>query len=222
MIGDKIGESTRQLGPGCHLLGVFVTVIELAMTPGQAVGTFRVEVVRSPAGEASAVIALDVEPLLAQREHLEQAVLASAVASRAILPQIERPVREIGQTLFSALLGSGDVAGRYRASAALAAERGQGLRVVLRADTPALAGLPWEAMYDGTAGAYVPARSTGPAYPSRLGRAITHRGATVADPRRRLFPARPGLVGCREGKGTADTRACPPTQRGARGCALGA
>ena len=148
-IGDKIGESTRQLGPGCHLLGVFVTVIELAMTPGQAVGTFRVEVVRSPAGEASAVIALDVEPLLAQREHLEQAVLASAVASRAILPQIERPVREIGQTLFSALLGSGDVAGRYRASAALAAERGQGLRVVLRADTPALAGLPWEAMYDG-------------------------------------------------------------------------
>ena len=52
----------------CHLLGVFVTVIELAMTPGQAVGTFRVEVVRSPAGEASAVVALDVEPLLAQRE----------------------------------------------------------------------------------------------------------------------------------------------------------
>ena len=132
-----------------------MTVIELAITPGQDVGTFRVEVVRSPAGEASAVVALDVEPLLAQREQLEQAVLASAVASRAILPQIERPVRQIGQTLFSALLGSGDVAGRYRASAALAAERGQGLRVVLRADTPALAGLPWEAMYDGTAGGYV-------------------------------------------------------------------
>ena len=53
------------------------------------------------------------------------------------------------------MLGSGDVAGRYRASVALAAERGQGLRVVLRVDNPALAGLPWEAMYDGTAGAYV-------------------------------------------------------------------
>lgn len=132
-----------------------MTVIELAITPGQAAGTFRVEVVRSPAGEASVVVVLDVEPLLAQRERLEQAVLASAVVSRAILPQIERPVREIGQTLFSALLGSGDVAGRYRASAALAAERGEGLRVVLRADTPALAGLPWEAMFDGTSGAYV-------------------------------------------------------------------
>jgi CHAT domain len=134
---------------------VLVAVIELVITPGQAEGTFRVEVVQSPAGEASAVVDLDVEALLGRQVQLMQAVLASAVASRAILPQTERPIREIGQTLFSALLGSGDVAGRYRASAALAAERGQGLRVVLRVDDPALAGLPWEAMYDGTAGAYV-------------------------------------------------------------------
>ena len=83
-----------------------MAVIELAITRGQAERTFRVEVVRSPAGEASAVIDLDVEALLARQERLEQAVLASAVASRAILPQTERPVREIGQTLFSALLGS--------------------------------------------------------------------------------------------------------------------
>jgi len=132
-----------------------VTVIELAIAPGQASGTFRVEVVRSPAGEASAVVALDVGALLARREQLEQAVLASALASRAILLQTERPLREIGQTLFSALLGSGEVAGQYRASAVLAVERGQGLRVVLRVDTPALAGLPWEAMYDAVAGGYV-------------------------------------------------------------------
>ena len=134
---------------------VLVAVIELVITPGQAERTFRVEVLRSPAGEASAVVDLDVEALLARQEQLEQAVLASSVASRAILPQTERPIREIGQTLFSALLGSADVAGLYRASVALAAERGQGLRVVLRVDNPALATLPWEAMYDGTAGAYV-------------------------------------------------------------------
>ena len=132
-----------------------MTVIELAIAPGQAPGTFRVDVVRSPAGEASAVVALDVEALLARREQLEQAVLASAVASRTILSQTERPLREIGNMLFSALLGSGDVAGRYQASAALAAERGDGLRVVLRVDTPALAGLPWEAMYNTAAGGYV-------------------------------------------------------------------
>jgi len=131
-----------------------VTVIELAIAPGQT-GSFRVEVVRSPAGEARAEVALDVEALLARREQLEQAILASAVASRTILPQTERPLREVGQTLFTALLGSGDVAGRYRASAALASERGEGLQVVLRFDTPELAGLPWEAMYDAVDGAYV-------------------------------------------------------------------
>jgi restriction system protein len=130
-------------------------VIELAIGPDQTAGTFRVEVLRSPAGEAAAVIALDVDGLAARREQLEQAVLASAVASRAILPPTERLVRGVGETLFEALMGSGEVAGRYRASAALAAERGQGLRVVLRIDTPTLAGLPWEAMYDADVGAYV-------------------------------------------------------------------
>jgi hypothetical protein len=132
-----------------------VEVIELAIAPGQVAGTYRVDVVRSPAGEASEVVALDVEELLSRREQLEHAVLQSTVASRGVLPQAEQPLREVGQALFSALLGSGDVAGRYRASAALAAEHGEGLRVVLRVDTPALAGLPWEAMYDAVAGGYV-------------------------------------------------------------------
>jgi Tol biopolymer transport system component len=72
-----------------------------------------------------------------------------------VLPETEQPVREAGQVLFGGLLGTGEVAGRYRAAAAVAAERGEGLRVVLRIDTPALAGLPWEAMYDQAAGAYV-------------------------------------------------------------------
>ena len=75
--------------------------------------------------------------------------------SRRVLPQTEQPVREVGEVLFAGLLGAGEVAGRYRAAAAVAAERGEGLRVVLRIDDPALAGLPWEAMYDQAAGAYV-------------------------------------------------------------------
>ena len=116
---------------------------------------FRVEVVASPAGEASATVELDADSLLARRGLLQQAVLASAVPSRRVLPETEQPVREVGQVLFAGLLGTGEVAGRYRAAAAVAAERGEGLRVVLRIDTPALAGLPWEAMYDQAAGAYV-------------------------------------------------------------------
>ena len=132
-----------------------MTVIEVAIGPGSGPGMFRVEVVASPAGEASAVVGLDAESLAARRGQLQQAVLASAVPSRRVLPETERPVRAAGEVLFAGLLGAGEVAGRYRAAAALAAAAGEGLRVVLRVDDPALAGLPWEAMYDGAAGAYV-------------------------------------------------------------------
>ena len=132
-----------------------VTVIEVAIGPGGAPGVFRVEVVASPAGEASVTVQLDADALLARRGQLQQAVLASAVPSRRLLPETEQPVREAGQALFAGLLGTDEVAGRYRAAAAVAAERGEGLRVVLRIDTPALASLPWEAMFDQAAGAYV-------------------------------------------------------------------
>jgi hypothetical protein len=130
-------------------------IIEVAIRRGDAHGTFTVEVVFSAAGEASASVTLNVDGLLSQRERLQSAVLASSVVSRRVLPETERPVREIGQLLFAATLGAGEVSGRYRASAALAAERGQRLRVVLRIDSPELAVLPWEAMYDETLGEYV-------------------------------------------------------------------
>jgi hypothetical protein len=132
-----------------------MTVIEVAIGPGGAPGMFQVEVVASPAGEASAAVELDAEALLARRGYLQQAVLASAVPVRRVLPETEQPVREAGRVLFAGLLGTGEVAGRYRAAAAVAAMAGEGLRVVLRIDDPALAGLPWEAMYDQAAGAYV-------------------------------------------------------------------
>lgn len=67
----------------------------------------------------------------------------------------EQPVREVGQLLFEALLGTGEVAGRYRASAALATAGDQTLRVVLRIGVPELATLPWEAMYDESVGGYM-------------------------------------------------------------------
>jgi hypothetical protein len=93
-----------------------VTVIEVAIGPGMTRGTFRVEVVASPAGEASVTVELDADSLLARRGLLQQAVLASAVPRRRVLPETEQPVREVGQVLFAGLLGTGEVAGRYRAS----------------------------------------------------------------------------------------------------------
>lgn len=89
------------------------------------------------------------------RRELQNAVLTSSVSARRIRRGAERPAREAGDALFTALLGTGEVAGQYRASAAVAASRDQALRVVLRIDAPDLAGLPWEAMYDQAAGGYL-------------------------------------------------------------------
>ena len=129
------------------------TMIEVAIGPGD-MRAYRTEV-RSAAGDAAADVHLDVRALMARDKDLQQAVLASAAVNGRVRPGSERLLREVGQQLFAALLGAGPVAGRYRASAALAVERDQELRIVVRIDDPALARLPWEAMYDEENGAYV-------------------------------------------------------------------
>ena len=187
-----------------------VTVIEVAIGPGGAPGMFKVEVVASPAGEASAAVELDAESLLARRGLLQQAVLASAVPSRRVLSQTEQPVREVGEALFAGLLGAGEVAGRYRAAAAVAAERGEGLRVVLRIDDPALAGLPWEAMYDRAAGAYVCRQDQLVRHvPVAVGAGAAAGPAAAADPGRGLLPPRAARPGRGQGTGPAGPRAGP-------------
>src|SRR5271155_1358547 len=121
--------------------------IELAIGPGKRSKSCRVQVLESEYGPASAEVPLDVASLSARRRELEQAVIASA-DPKPKNPRSTDPLREIGQTLFAALLGTGPIAGRYAVSVAKAQEKGQGgLRVVLRIDTPELARLPWESMY---------------------------------------------------------------------------
>lgn len=153
-------------------------VFDLAIRRSGEPGRFAVEVLSSEAGEATSSVALDVDELLTKRERLQWAVLASAVASRRVIPETERPVREIGKRLFSSLLGTGDVAGQYRAAAALAAKRGQRLRVSLRIDVPEVAALPWEAMYDETADEYV----------CRLDQFVRHIGVARAQGPLRIRP----------------------------------
>jgi len=130
-------------------------VIEVEIRPGTTSGTFTAQVVRSSAGEASETVALDADGLVERLGHLQQAVLASSVSSRRLLPENEQQLQQFGRALFTALLGTGEVAGRYRASAALADAEGEGLRVAVRIEDPVLAALPWEAMYDPAIGAYV-------------------------------------------------------------------
>ena len=147
-----------------------MSVIEVAIGPGDMPGIFRVEVVDSPAGQAYAAVQLDVDSLLARRGMLQQSVLASAVSSRRVLPETEQPVNEIGQELFAALLGTGEVAGLYRASAAMAKDCDQELRVVLRIDTPASGGAALGGdVRPGRRGVRVPAAPGGPPRAGRVG-----------------------------------------------------
>src|SRR5580698_1429574 len=132
-----------------------VRVFEVAIGRGHAAGLLRVEVVRSDAGEAVTEVGFDADGVMAGRDLLEETVLASGVAARQVLSPAEQRVRDTGEALFGALLGTEPVSGRYQASEALAAGRGEKLRIVLRIDAPELAGLPWEAMYDASAGGYV-------------------------------------------------------------------
>src|ERR1700733_11928780 len=99
-------------------------VIEVAIGPGHGPETFRVEIVASPVG-ATETISLDTEAWLARRGDLQRAVLASAVSTRRVLSETEDLVRGIGQALFTALLGTGEVAGQYRAATREAAKRGE-------------------------------------------------------------------------------------------------
>lgn len=122
-------------------------ILEVCIGGGDQ-GTFRVDILRSPAGEASATVHLPVQDVLDRQADLQQAILASSARVRRAAGPNEQAVRAVGHTLFTALLGTGEVGQRYRSAAALAQARDEPLRVVVRIDTPWAAALPWEAMFD--------------------------------------------------------------------------
>ena len=132
-----------------------VSEIELEIGPGAEPSQFVTRVVRAAAGgQPTAVMQLDVEQLLRDRDRLENVVLASAVTARRVVPVGEQYMREIGQLLFSSLF-VGPVYGAYRASLGAAQQEGERLRVVLHLTAPQLAALPWEALFDQETGKYI-------------------------------------------------------------------
>src|ERR1700689_4022176 len=73
-------------------------IIEVAIGPADEDLLYEVEVVRSPAGEASRFVRFDPRALLARQAELQTPLLARA----------EQPFRQVGETLFDALLGTGE------------------------------------------------------------------------------------------------------------------
>jgi Tol biopolymer transport system component len=129
-------------------------VIELDGQPG----SYRLHV-SSPAGDDSVGVGLDPARLGVDLDTLQAQVLASAATSRSMrVPELERPLREVGQTLFEAVFQAS--AGALFLSSRNEVERAGGrLRIVLRLHPPELAVLPWELLFSGHYGGYLCRRS---------------------------------------------------------------
>ena len=128
--------------------------IELEIGAGAGPGEFTTRVINAPAGgQPSAVVQLDVDRLLRDRQALETAVLLSALPRRG-LSDSEDQLRQVGRQLFDAVF-SGPVLGAYQSSLGAAQQRRERLVVVLRLTDPQLAALPWEAMFDPIRGDYI-------------------------------------------------------------------
>jgi len=117
---------------------------EIGVDPGTIEGEISVQVLYSLSGSPPSVTArLDIAAVLAACQMLENTVPASGSVGgtgKALL-------QEIGKQLFDAVF-SGEVGNAYRTSYAVASERSDKLRLVLRLSDARLASLPWEAMYD--------------------------------------------------------------------------
>jgi len=131
------------------------SVLELDVSRTNVPGVYKVQVIESPAGEASATVPMDPSGVIDSLGDFQQTVLASSVSSRKFLSRSEERVRSVGQGLFDALFAQQPLAELYRASRAVAVERGETLRMVLRLNAPELAALPWESMFDEATDGYV-------------------------------------------------------------------
>jgi len=129
-------------------------VIELDGQPG----SYRLHV-SSPAGDDSVDVGLEPAYLGVDLEMLQARVLASATISRSMtVPELERPLREVGQALFEAVFQAS--AGAPFLSSRNEVERAGGrLRIVLRLHPPELAVLPWELLFSEHYGGYLCRRS---------------------------------------------------------------
>jgi hypothetical protein len=130
-------------------------VIELDGRPG----SYRLHV-SSPAGDDSVDVGLDPAGLGVDLDTLQARVLASATTSRSMrVPELERPLRQVGQALFGAVFQAS--AGALFLSSRNEVERAGGrLRIVLRLHPPELAVLPWELLFSDHYGGYLCRRSS--------------------------------------------------------------
>ncbi|MGH3696221.1 MAG: CHAT domain-containing protein [Pseudonocardiaceae bacterium] len=126
-----------------------MTTLDFELEIGSGNGHTYPVVARAPGGEATTTMHLLLTSAQLD-EHLvmvRNKVLTSSALLRGAPTADERPVRELGQRLFEALVAD-DVRSLYVTSRQRAREQGSVLRLVLRVRPPELARLPWEFLFD--------------------------------------------------------------------------
>ena len=111
---------------------------------------YLVKVIESPAGQAQEVMRFPFNDAALENhlQALQIALLRSASRNRRLyLSEEEQKVQRFGQALFDALF-TGEVRIRYAVSKSLARSQQRGLRLKLRIQSPSLAALPWEFLFD--------------------------------------------------------------------------
>ncbi len=124
---------------------------------GKGIGReYPIAVIRSPGGEARGqmVFPFDELALGSRLKDLQIALLRSGGQRRLLLTPQEQTIQDFGEKLFSALM-TGEVRSRFDVSQREAARLGKGLRIKLRIQSPELASLPWEFLFDPRAGEYI-------------------------------------------------------------------
>jgi outer membrane protein assembly factor BamD (BamD/ComL family) len=117
---------------------------------------YPVAVIESPAGEARETMRFPFDQVILENrlQALQLALLRSGGKRRRVPSREESVVQEFGHALYDALL-AGEIRSRYDVSLLKAAQAGKGLRLKLRIQSPEMAALPWEFLYDSRQGEYV-------------------------------------------------------------------
>ncbi|GAB4204311.1 MAG: hypothetical protein OHK0022_29350 [Roseiflexaceae bacterium] len=128
--------------------------LDIEIGPGQ--GRDYPAKARGPGGEAAGTFRLPFGPseLDSRLKDVQIALLRATGRRRTVLSPQEQAVRDFGRALFEALF-PGELRGCYDRSLLLARQQNQGLRIRLRIQPPELLPLPWEFLYDPSAGEYL-------------------------------------------------------------------
>jgi hypothetical protein len=143
-----VASSQRQEDEGLFIPNIEYLDFELEIASGSG-REYPLSVIHSPAGEARDLMIFPFDELtLSNRlQALRIALLRSGGSRRLFLSTEEQTIQDFGRELFTALI-TGEIRSRYDVSLRESVNQNKGLRIKLRFQTPAMAALPWEFLYD--------------------------------------------------------------------------